>query len=204
MLLIYVYDTELCADLFPGFDVLVAFESYGLISLDAVLFLCELVLGFFDYELDVFSVDEYDAVFIAYSEVSGKNRGSAAAYGEVDLSGAVLIRSLRGDALAVDGERCVLECVEVSESSVYDPAADALECAVSHHHFARERSVDAAAGVDNENVSGLRYVHCSVEHCVVSGGSLDGDAGSAERTAVGDALKMSGVEETVHHVVDVG
>src|SRR5690606_21920491 len=96
-----------------------------------------------------------DTVRVGHDDVPGADDLPAAADGDVDLAGAVLVGAARHDARGPDGEVGVEHHPEVAHRTVGDHAGEALALAGDADETAVARVLGVALRADHQHVTGL-------------------------------------------------
>ena len=151
----------------------------------------------------VLARNDGDAVRVAHDDVAGANDGAAAADGDVDLAGSVLVAAAGTHAAAERGHPQARDPLDVAYRAVHDDSAEFRRRGGVAHELAEHRARGVAAGAHDDDVAGRGDLQRLVHHEVVRGPALHRDGEAAQREAA--ARAHSGVHESepAHRVGDV-
>ena len=134
-------------------------------------------------------INEQHTVVIAHYDVAGTDEFSTNHHGDVDLAGAVLIGAVGGGGPGVDVE--VLhsrQTAPVPDGTVADDALDPAGLAVGGHQLAENGPVCEAAGINDDDITGLCQIHGSVKHQVIALRDPDGEGRAQQLSFVSNGL----------------
>src|SRR5690606_25860496 len=92
--------------------------------------------------------NEYHTVAVAHDDIAGAHHASIDRHWNVLLTGAVLQRSLMGDALGVARKIMSFEGIAVAYGTVDNEACDATHARGAHHDLAHQRPFGMALAID--------------------------------------------------------